>query len=107
MENYPVFRRAVLQFRVCTYVLLTRSPLTLAGSLDLHACIHVTSVHPELESNSQNKCSNRFNRNKRFKRLKRSRETADKAIKIDYIRDNFKKPIRAANCPALPSPLSV
>ena len=53
MENYPVFRRAMLRFRVCTHVLLSRSPVALAGPLDLHAGIHVTSVHPELGSNSQ------------------------------------------------------
>ena len=51
--NYPTFRLAIHVLKVCTYVLLSRSPLSLAGSLDLHAGIHVTSVHPELGSNSQ------------------------------------------------------
>jgi len=57
MENYPVFRRAVLQFGVCTHVLLSRSPVVhdlRRDPRDLHAGIHVTSVHPELGSNSQN-----------------------------------------------------
>ena len=53
MENYPVFRRAMLHFKVCIYVLLSRSPVALAGPFDLHAGIHISSVHPELESNSQ------------------------------------------------------
>ena len=55
MENYPVFRRAMLHFGVSTHVLLSRSPVPRprSGPRDLHAGIHVTSVHPELESNSQ------------------------------------------------------
>ena len=57
MGNYPVFRRAMPHFKVCIYVLLSRSPvalqLALQDPLDLHARIHAASVHPEPGSNSQ------------------------------------------------------
>ena len=37
MEYYRQFPAAILQLEVCSIVLLTRPPLTLAGSYDLHA----------------------------------------------------------------------
>ena len=37
MEYYRQFPTAILQLEVCSIVLLTRPPLTLAGSYDLHA----------------------------------------------------------------------
>ena len=37
IKYYLIFRLVIPDFRVCTYVLLPRSPVALAGPLDLHA----------------------------------------------------------------------
>ncbi len=37
IRNYPTFRPAMPDYGVRTYVLLPRSPVALAGPLDLHA----------------------------------------------------------------------
>ncbi len=41
MENYPIFRLAMLHFEVCTKVLLTRSPLTQLPTLNLQLRIKI------------------------------------------------------------------
>ncbi len=56
MGYYPSFRRAIPHFRVDSYALLTRLPLSPCRSRDLVrlACLrHTASVHPEPGSNSQ------------------------------------------------------
>ncbi len=69
--NYPVFRRAVHDFRVRSYVLLPRLPVPLRAPR-LACLIHTASVHPELGSNSKLKnlnlvqCSCWIGRNKRM-----------------------------------------
>ena len=65
--------------KVCIHVLLSRSPVALAGPLDLHAGIHVTSVHPELGSNSQKNIEMILHFSKHY------------YIILAYIRNNFKK----------------
>ncbi len=52
IRNYPVFRRAMPDLGVRTYVLLPRLPLTLR-SVRLACLIHTASIHPELGSNSK------------------------------------------------------
>ena len=52
ISNYPVFRRAVRDFRVRSYLLLPRLPVPLRAPR-LACLIHTASVHPELGSNSK------------------------------------------------------
>ena len=54
IKYYLIFRLAIPDFWVSTYVLLPRLPLLLRG-VRLACLIHAASVHPELESNSINK----------------------------------------------------
>jgi len=61
--NYPTFRLAMPVFRVCTYVLLTRLPLSQIlrfMTVWLACLIHAASAHPEPGSNSQNKSSRKI-----------------------------------------------
>ena len=51
IKYYPVFRQAIPDFWVRTYLLLSRLPLLLRG-VRLACPIHAASVHPELGSNS-------------------------------------------------------
>ncbi|TSC54124.1 MAG: hypothetical protein LiPW16_151 [Microgenomates group bacterium LiPW_16] len=54
IQDYLVFRRAILDQRVDSYALLTRPPLSGLRRTDRLACLrHAASVHPEPGSNSQ------------------------------------------------------